>query len=370
MQEAAAPRVLNLRPGEWVEVGEADAILRTLDDAGCVDGLPFMPEMLRYCGQRLRVFRRADKTCDTIVDYTSRRMMHAVHLEGLRCDGGHHGGCQAGCLLFWKEVWLRRATGDSPGGGGEHPVPAVSLLDALTTAPDQQAPGETVFVCQATEMSRATTPLRWWDPRPYLRELRSGNVSLATFARTLGLAWYNAVQRRIGGLEYPRVPLPRDDVPRRWWDPRPYVMQLRWGKVPLGTFVRAVAAAWRRATANNEPSPQAAPAVPPARPLNLQRGERARVRSLDAIAATLTAKQRHKGLWFDVEMIPYCGGEYRVLQRVERVINDRTGKMLEMKNDCLILEGVACQGCLSRNRLFCPRSLYPFWREAWLERVK
>ena len=35
-------------------------------------------------------------------------MTNAVHLEGLRCDGAGHDGCQAGCLLFWKESWLKR----------------------------------------------------------------------------------------------------------------------------------------------------------------------------------------------------------------------------------------------------------------------
>ena len=40
------------------------------------------------------------------------RMRNAVHLEGLRCDGQAHGGCQAGCLLYWKEAWLRRVPSD------------------------------------------------------------------------------------------------------------------------------------------------------------------------------------------------------------------------------------------------------------------
>ena len=30
----------------------------------------------------------------------------AVHLE-TRCDGSAHGGCQASCLLFWKDAWLK-----------------------------------------------------------------------------------------------------------------------------------------------------------------------------------------------------------------------------------------------------------------------
>jgi len=91
-----------------VEVLSEEEILRTLDAKGRLDALPFMPEMLQYCGKRFRVYKRADKTCDTIDNAGSRRMRGAVHLEDLRCDGAAHGGCQARCLIFWKEAWLRR----------------------------------------------------------------------------------------------------------------------------------------------------------------------------------------------------------------------------------------------------------------------
>src|SRR5271167_3755026 len=101
--------VLNLRAAELVEVRSEAEILSTLDSNGRLDALPFMPEMLAYCGKQFRVYKRADKTCDTI-SYTpsARRMRNTVHLETLRCDGSAHGGCQARCFLFWKESWLKR----------------------------------------------------------------------------------------------------------------------------------------------------------------------------------------------------------------------------------------------------------------------
>ena len=68
-------------------------------------------------------------------------------------------------------------------------------------------------------------------------------------------------------------------------------------------------------------------------------------------------------------MLPYCGGTYRVKRRVERLIDDRTGKMIRIPSDCLILDGVVCSGELSTGRWFCPRQIYPYWREAWLRRV-
>src|SRR6267154_4453392 len=105
-------QVLTLRAGEWVEVLSAEEIFSTLDSNHCLDGLPFMPEMLQYCGRRFRVFKSAHKTCDTIQDWkTMRSMPQAVHLAGLRCDGSAHGGCEAGCLLFWKEAWLKPVGG-------------------------------------------------------------------------------------------------------------------------------------------------------------------------------------------------------------------------------------------------------------------
>jgi hypothetical protein len=105
---------LKLRVGEWVEVRTAGEILATLDGAQSLDHLPFMPEMLKYCGRKFRVYKCAHKTADTIEMFSIRRLTNTVHLEELRCDGAAHGGCQAGCLLFWKESWLKRADSDQP----------------------------------------------------------------------------------------------------------------------------------------------------------------------------------------------------------------------------------------------------------------
>ena len=76
-----------------------------------------------------------------------------------------------------------------------------------------------------------------------------------------------------------------------------------------------------------------------------------------------------RGLYFDAEMVPYCGRTFRVLKRVKRILNEKTGRMTEFKNPCIILEGVVCESRYSQCRLFCPRSIYSYWREIWLERV-
>src|ERR1700690_3194893 len=95
-----------LSVGDWVEVRSKEEILRTLDADGQLDGMPFMPEMFAFCGKRLQVYKSAHKTCDTVFPVRGRRVHEAVHLD-TRCDGSAHGGCQAGCMIFWKEAWLK-----------------------------------------------------------------------------------------------------------------------------------------------------------------------------------------------------------------------------------------------------------------------
>ena len=43
---------ISLRTGDWVEVKSALEILESLDGDGTLDGLPFMPEMMDYCGRQ------------------------------------------------------------------------------------------------------------------------------------------------------------------------------------------------------------------------------------------------------------------------------------------------------------------------------
>src|SRR5216117_2846919 len=88
--------------GEWIEVRSKEEILATLDKQGCLDGMPFMPQMFEFCGRRLRVAASAHKTCDTIKKTGGRRVEDAVHLDGIRCDGAAFDGCGAACLIFWK----------------------------------------------------------------------------------------------------------------------------------------------------------------------------------------------------------------------------------------------------------------------------
>jgi len=69
-------------------------------------------------------------------------------------------------------------------------------------------------------------------------------------------------------------------------------------------------------------------------------------------------------------MLPYCGRTLRVKDTVERIIDDKTGRLLKLPKDCLILEGAVCSGDRTAGCWFCPREIYSFWREAWVERVE
>ena len=180
--------IRTLRPGDWVRVRNKDEILGTLAADGTFEGLMFMPEMLQFCGQRLRVFKRAHKSCDytTPQPYRSRRLKGTVLLEA-RCDGTAHGGCQAGCTLLWKEAWLSPAEipNGRPGGqlhAGTTPIATSSALEESVLWQRTQSvdpeDGSPRYFCQATEIRKASEPLAWWDVRQYVEDYRSGNVSL------------------------------------------------------------------------------------------------------------------------------------------------------------------------------------------------
>lgn len=47
--------------------------------------------------------------------------------------------------------------------------------------------------------------------------------------------------------------------------------------------------------------------------------------------------------------------------RVERIVDET----IEIKSDCLILDGMTCRG---ENRRLCSQDLYDYWREIWVER--
>ena len=218
-------------------------------------------------------------------------MKDSVHLEGVRCDGAGHDGCQAGCLIFWKEAWLKRAANDLVSAESlKHPsgvppeIGGFCTVESILAASRTTSPvGEILYACQATDVPQFTSRMSFWDPRQYIRDLRSGNLksglagdsqdhrllefilAIIRLFQASVIGFFNEVQDRRQGSRYP--------------------------------FIEGSAA------------------KTPVELLDLQPGELVEVRSKEEIIATLGRDQRNRGLWFDSEMLPYCGGIYRVLRR-------------------------------------------------------
>ncbi|MGE5826813.1 MAG: hypothetical protein ACM30G_00410, partial [Micromonosporaceae bacterium] len=254
-EEKVTDEILDLRVGQRVEVRRPEEILATLDERGELDSLPFMPEMLQYCGRQFTIYKVAHKLCDTLTLTGMRRMENAVHLAGVRCDGGGHDGCQAACLIYWKTAWLKPV--EAP---AEAAVPDGSRLLPLLVSASRKPPGadgSPRYSCQATEILRAapeTVPVR--ELRQYVRDVRSGNANLWWTLRAFGVGIFNQVQNRS----------------RAWPRWLRFRGGLRWG--------------FLKGTAERTPTAE----------IGLQPGELVRVRSREEIMKTLDQSLKNRGM--------------------------------------------------------------------------
>ena len=333
---------IRCKAGDLVEVRAPEEILSTLDEAGCLDNLPFMPEMLQYCGKRFRVFGSAHKSCDSTYYKLGRYMQDAVFLEDLSCDGSGHDGCEAKCSLFFKLAWLKPV---SPARDWELPKRPVSearrdeeWLRAKVFRERGEAPK---YRCQATEHLNATVPFSPLSPAMFAADIRSRNASLFELFRglVLLLTWH---ARNRAGFGWRALNSVYTSLHRLFYGTgSPHVRPT----IPLG-----------------KPTPEVR--------IDLKPGELARVRPLDEIAKTLNANNRNRGLSFNPEMSPYCGGTFKVERRVTRIVDEKTGSMLTMKGPCIMLEGVRCSARYHPEALLCRRRIPQYFREAWLDRAK
>jgi len=244
-----------LRHGDLVEIRSPAEILATLDADGRLEALPFMIEMAQYCGQRFVVDRRAEKVCDTVEYSGSRHMPDSVLLNDMRCDGSAHGGCQAECRPFWKEVWLKPVQADSP---ASPPYAAAdrSALEAraarnMHTTVTTDGKAEERWSCQSTDIVKATQRIGTFDPRPYVRQYTCGNVTFPHFLKVTARAVVQEPMRKLGLI---------DPVHLKGPGTRP---------------------------ASADPA------------LHLKPGELVRIKSVEQIQQTLNEKGYNRGLWFD-----------------------------------------------------------------------
>ena len=337
---------MNWQAGVWVEVRSREEILRTLDENGRLEGLPFMPQMFQYCGQQFQIYKRAHKTCDAVGSLGSLKLPHGIHLEH-RCDGKAYGGCQAGCLLFWKEAWLKpvdakaRVQADKLFVAEFPPTGRCTESDVWRATKRPQHQGEpTRYSCQATEVLDFARPLKWWDARQYAEDYRSGNTRLSRII--CGLIYQTYHYGTLANKE-------KWGKPARWLYDRFQALRggvpfpRRRGKIPAGQL------------------------TPPGHQGRIRAGDLVRVKPLEQILATLDTDSKNRGLLFDVELVPYCGKVFRVKTVIERFVDEKTGEIRTLKTPAFILDGVWCRSRYTFRKMFCSRSIYSWWREIWLE---
>jgi hypothetical protein len=313
-----------MRAGELVELRSPAEILATLDESGASDGLPFMPEMLEYFGKTFRVQARVERNCAYPWTWGVRRLPATVMLDDLRCSGQAHAGCQAGCRLYWKEAWLRPASESPTPVVHDDAYAALEQLISENVEATASTADEPIFRCQGTDWFDASQPVGWWSVRSFVREWTCGNVSFWQFLKKMTRLVIGEIGARLHLVERYRT-MPHDP--------------------------------------SNHPVQ-----TPP--PRGLEPGALVQIRSSSEIAPTLDVRGKLKGLSFDPnEMAPYCGKTFPVKGSVQRFVDEKTGKLVQLKSDCYILDGAVCSGDRSDGRWFCQRAIYPWWREAWLRPV-
>ena len=304
-----------LRPGDFVEVKTPDEILRTLDAEGAIDHLPFMPEMVEFCGRRSQVSRRVVTTCCYSGRAGSPRSFHTddvVTLDGLRCSGSAHDGCQKGCMIFWRERWLRKVDSPSAPQTKVDSAARERLRARLKVTSRPQ-----IYFCQASEVLKSTYFLASRNQKfgSYVREIRAGNFTAPQMVKIVCIWALWRLRMLLLGL-YSRG---------------------RKGVLPDVT-------------------------------LGLKPGEFVEIKPMPQIRETLNEYGRNRGLFFSPDMRLFCGTRRRVVGRLDKIIVDGTGEMKQLQNT-VHLDDSTC-GCayLGLGRGGCSRNEYVYWREIWLNR--
>ena len=307
-----------LKAGDWVEVRPWHEIVPTLDSNSTLDNLPFMSEMLQFCGRRFRVLNRVvQSTIDAAFlvhteSYVREfRNNDVVILDAVRCSGAQHDSCQRGCAIFWKEAWLKRVEQHEPARVQQEAVlSANELLPILKPPTDERH-----HFCQSSEFLKATLHLSGVQRlQKCLSAVTARNLSAwAMLKRNLLWIWYRARSKCSGPL------------------------------------VRGV----------QEQTPTES--------LGLQSGELVEVKSLSEIIKTLNRQGTNRGLHFSGDQRAFCGKRFRVRSRADNFIVEGTGEMKHFR-DTVILEDVFCD---STYFAFggCYRGDLLYWREIWLRRV-
>jgi hypothetical protein len=312
MSILAASFSSRLRSGDVVEVLPCRQILETLDENGQLDNMPFMPEMIKYCGQRFIVSKRVNYVC--VEGNGIGGLNKTVTLQNVRCDGVHHGDCQKTCSIFWKEAWLKKCANDTKPVNGDANDPKEAILEKRLKTRDGST-GE--FICQSTRLNPATSHIGSFSKMKYLMKvILSGNKGFIKSILDLSCFIRFKVSHRLSNTSC---------------------------RFLKGTSLKT-----------------------PTISLDLQAGDWVEIKSPEEIAATIDQNGKNRGLAFTPEMHHFCGKRFKVKQRLEKMISEVSGHIVEL-TDTVLLEDVTCQGvCKSFG---CSRQAYHYWREIWLKKI-
>lgn len=275
--------------------------------------------MIRYLGKQVRVKRWVNNVCfQQAGQVVFGELPDTVVLDTDRCDGQDFGGCQMACPLLWKTKWLANENTSKKENGLDRQLRSVSNhIDAeqellkIAEANVQSKQGGENYCCQATQLHEIASPRSKTDFRQYKNEINLNRVAVSSMASS----FCSGMLSRIKGTN----------------------------KGVVGRLAKT-----------------------PTVDLQLNLGEVVRVKSKLEIVATLDTHGKNRGLWFDPVMLRYCGQTLKVSKRVNRIVDESSGRLVQMKTPSIVLDDLHCQ---PSDRRFCSRLLHLFWREIWLERI-
>jgi len=300
---------LKLRAGDIVEVRTFDEIAYSLGDDGTMEGLPFQPEMAKYCGGIFRVLRPVKKLVVENASTGLRGIRNIVLLNGVNCDGRFHDNCNRNCFILWKEAWLKRPW--------TRQLPSDPPFDFSNTSQPthNQVPLPLAGYCQSITLLKATYPLPGWNLKQYIWDITDNTLPILKRVILLLISISRHIKKSIN------VQLPN-------------MLSGPLEKTPSIDF-------------------------------DVQPGHWVEVKSLDEIRATLDDSGRNRGLAFTKEMKKFCGQKFCVLRNVDQIIIEGTGETRKLSHT-VILKDANCDGFA---HFLCSRNCYLLWRKIWLKKV-
>jgi hypothetical protein len=302
---------LNLRAGDIVEVRSFEEIASTLGTDGTMAGLPFQPEMRKYCGGTFRVLRPVKKLIIENANTGLRGIRNTVLLDGINCDGQYHQDCTRYCFFLWREAWLKRAVHQ------QHPHPANPPADPNNSSlqSPRQALSPLAGHCQSMALVEATYPLPIWNLRQYFWDITDNSMPFLKRIILISVSFARHVKKLL------RLSLPNK----------------------LGSHLDKT----------------------PSLDFALQSGDWVEIKRMAEIMATLDNSGKNRGLTFTKEMKKFCGQKFSVLKPLDYIIIEGTGEIKRLFQT-VILERVNCDGL---PHFGCGRHCYLMWRKIWLKKT-